>query len=106
FLSGNHREEAVLILAGSSFRRGLEQRIRISHFDILPTVLHLLGLPLARDLHGLPLLPYLTDTPLAGLGPVRYVPTFESAVEAEAAQTESQHDEEIRQELRSLGYIE
>lgn len=104
-LSGNHRSEAVLILGGAPFRSGVEQRVRISHYDVLPTLMHLLELPLARDFHGLPLLPYLTDEALLRLGPVRYRDRDVDATRAGALE-ESPHDEEIRQELRSLGYIE
>lgn len=106
FLSGNHRDTGVLLLSGSGVRRSVPQTRRITHYDILPTMLWLTGKPQAEDLHGRPLLEYLTDRFRAS-GELEPVPTY-SEIERIRGDAEAprEEDEKILDELRSLGYIE
>jgi predicted AlkP superfamily phosphohydrolase/phosphomutase len=104
FLSGNHREQGVLVLSGPAVRKGVVQRERITHYDILPTMLLALDLPLALDHHGHPLLPYFTDGFLEERT-ISYVETYSDGSADETSVELSEHDEEILDELRSLGYV-
>lgn len=105
FLSGNHRPESVLILSGPQIADGIEQAGRITHLDILPTVLFALDLPMARDLEGHPLLQYFESSFLAErqLSVVDRYP-FRGRPEDEVKGSEE--DEQILKELRSLGYLD
>jgi predicted AlkP superfamily phosphohydrolase/phosphomutase len=103
FLSGNHRFVGTLILSGPRIRRGLPQRSRITHYDILPTLLFALDLPQARDLSGTPLLHYFADQPAREIA---FVDTFDTEPMENEGVRRSRHDEEILEELRSLGYID
>jgi hypothetical protein len=105
FLSGNHRPSGVLILSGPQIVDGQVQTHRITHYDILPTMLFALGLPIARNLEGQPLLHYFEDSFLAGR-PASFVPRFPYGAEPEEEAPGSAQDDEILDELRSLGYID
>jgi arylsulfatase A-like enzyme len=104
YLSGNHRDQGVLILSGPNVRRGFEQPEPITHFDILPTVLFALGLPLAEDMPGRPLLPYFEEDARASWGLRQVASHATGGVHGEPVMT-SDHDEQIMDELRSLGYV-
>lgn len=105
FISGNHRPDGVLILSGPQIVDGLPQTHQITHYDILPTILYALDAPLARDLQGQPLLQYFEDSFLGGRR-ISFVPTYRFGNQPKEGGTESGQDEEILDELRSLGYID
>jgi predicted AlkP superfamily phosphohydrolase/phosphomutase len=105
FLSGNHRFKGSLIVSGPQIRQGMEQHRQITHFDILPTVLWALGLPLARDHQGYPLLQFFTDQFIAQQR-ISFVDTYIESGAVTRDVERSEHDEEILEELKSLGYIE
>jgi Type I phosphodiesterase / nucleotide pyrophosphatase len=75
----------------------------VSERDIAPTVLHLVGLPVSRELTG-----QVLEAALAAdfrtQHPVRYVPSFGPRARGRAR--ESRFDEQMLEELRSLGYVQ
>lgn len=72
--------------------------------DVAPTILHALGLPLARDLRGSPMLDVF-NREFAGRYPVRSVETYGAAA-AKAKRGRGQPlDQEMIDRLRSLGYV-
>ncbi len=104
--SGVHHLDGVLVAAGGPVRPGV--RLEATLYDIAPTVLALLGLPVPEDLPGRVLEEMLEPGFLARF-PVGRVPTYEGLVErlpAAAAATESGQDAETLEMLRSLGYIQ
>jgi len=105
FLSGNHRFVGSLILSGPQVINGTEQRGQITHYDILPTLLYALDLPLARDFHGSPLLSYF-DQSFIESRTLKFVNSYDDDSVAPDGVTRSEHDDEILDELRSLGYID
>jgi len=79
-----------------------------SVFDVTPTLLALYGLPVARDMDGFVLEDLIDDERLEAT-PVEYIDTYEinSRFTGDVSvTTESAVDEEIKERLRSLGYIE
>ncbi len=100
-----HRQTGVLIAAGPGIDPSNET-LDASVFDITPTVLALLGEPVARDLDGFVLTEILDDD-FEAANPVTYVDTYERepAASGEAPETE-EVDDAIRERLRSLGYIQ
>lgn len=104
FLSGNHRSQGVLILSGPQVRKGRPPPSRITHFEILPTLYHALGVPIPRDLEGYPLLPFFTDEHLAATE-LSYVDAHDWTPTLDPEALESSHDEELIEDLRSLGYV-
>jgi predicted AlkP superfamily phosphohydrolase/phosphomutase len=101
--SGNHRMDGFLLAAGPPFRAGAEGA-QVRALDLAPTVLHLLGAPVAADLEGT-IAVDLLDPAWAERHPVRYVRTWgRREVEGDVLPTEA--DERIREELQALGYIQ
>lgn len=104
-----HREDGVLVLAGPGVRRG-ENLERAHVQDVMPTLLAMAGVPLARDLDGHllgeafePNLQKWFDTLLT-----HSVETYEGLVPRSGARTEVDDavNEAMLEQLRSLGYIE
>lgn len=106
FLSGNHREFGVLILSGTGAQRGVTQTHQITHFDVLPTLLWIAGQPQARDFKGRPLTEYLTDLFSASASIPEIASYRDIVVQGEDEIGVAEEDEQILNELRSLGYIE
>ena len=112
-LSGTHETEAALygifVASGGPIRRG--KRVEsVTILDIAPTVLHLLGLPVPETLEGRVLVD-IFEPQWAAVHPVRTVPTYGChpvtlSSQAVSAGPESPVDEELRKQLRALGYIE
>jgi len=116
-----HRKFGIIILNGAPFRRHHELQ-EASVLDITPTILALLGLPVAEDMDGRPILDAF-DPSFLEAHAIRYVPTYETGVTASnpagapvsgagstaaggaAASLDPQGDRELKQKLESLGYL-
>jgi len=101
----DHMLDGVVILNGPHIKPGT--RLSSSQlYDIMPTVLYALDLPVAKDLKGKVLTEALNDGVLAA-APVRYVATFETSpmVRAESVVQSPEATEGLEKMLRSLGYI-
>jgi predicted AlkP superfamily phosphohydrolase/phosphomutase len=100
-----HREEGVVFVMGPGIAGGLEVA-DATVLDIGPTVLALLGLPVGRDMDGR-VLTEIMKPELLELRPVVEIDTYESGEATEGQEPiPSPIDDEIREQLRSLGYIE
>ena len=103
-VSGDHRPEGIMILAGNHVRHGVGER-KASILDITPTVLYLLGLPIGKDMEGRVLEEAIDPTFLATTPP-RAIPTHEVRPDRKpetAVPTDA--DERIKDRLKSLGYL-
>ncbi len=79
----------------------------VTLFDIAPTILHLLGLPVPEDMPGKVLEAALTPEFVAA-HPVTRVPSYEGLegpATAAGAQTDEATERQIKEQLRALGYI-
>ena len=100
-----HGPIGILAAAGPGISRGAEVG-DASVLDITPTLLALIGEPVGRDMDGFVLEDLLSESFLARK-PVSYVETYETGLTRESTEPmQSPIDEEIREQLRSLGYIE
>jgi tetratricopeptide (TPR) repeat protein len=103
-----HREEGIFILSGPTARAGQRLRAPATLFDVAPTLLYLLGLPVAEDMPGRVLLEAI-DPGFARGHPARRIPSYEplgSRPEITAAGTGAEEAErELLASLRALGYI-
>ncbi|MFH1865814.1 MAG: alkaline phosphatase family protein [Candidatus Eisenbacteria bacterium] len=101
-----HRDVGMLAARGPGIRKGAVLT-SASVLDLTPTVLALLGEPVGRDMDGF-VLTELIDEQFLADRPVTYIETYEK--EGEPGQSEepieSELDDAIKEELRSLGYIE
>jgi len=104
----DHHEEprvphGVIFLRGPHIKKGYQ--IEKAHvYDILPTLLYLLDLPVAEDMDG----QVLTEAFEEGFrrkNPVKTVATYEGKTPAEKVTRDRTLDKRLLEELRALGYI-
>jgi len=99
--SGMHHEEGVLIAAGGPVKRGAVVRANLA--DVTPTILHLLGLPVGRDMKGRVLEELLEESFLTE-HPVRTIDSYEGRIERRVP-VASSDERALREELEALGYV-
>ena len=101
-----HREDGIIFISGPGIKRG-GSIAGASVLDVTPTVLALAGLPVARDMDGRPLTEIMSSTFLERY-PVVYIDSYEvgDAPDGDLTPIESPVDDEIKEMLRSLGYID
>jgi hypothetical protein len=75
--------DGVLLVAGAGIRPGATPA-RASVLDVAPTLLYLLGLPVARDMEGR-VLTEILEPAFARENPVTFIPSYESLAVAPAA---------------------
>ncbi|OGL42543.1 MAG: hypothetical protein A2161_20520 [Candidatus Schekmanbacteria bacterium RBG_13_48_7] len=95
----------ILICSGRPFiqRKNFEG---YSVFDIVPTILYLLDLPVAKDMAGIPMIKGMEPNIEKNI-PVKYLPTYETE-ESQNKKVEpisSDVDSKIMDQLKKLGYI-
>jgi len=98
-----HRPYGVLAVRGPHIKRG-EQVYGASLLDVTPTILAMLGQPVAEDMDGSPLLPMYERA-----AAVRTVATYEAPGEehdAPAAEEDPWAVREMMVQLSQLGYVE
>jgi hypothetical protein len=102
-IEGGHTLDGILLATGPDVRRAEVQGASL--VDIMPSVLHLLGLEIPPDVDGQVLTQMLTPEYMLE-HPVRMgeMPARRESVEVEGAYT-SEQEEEIRKQLRQLGYL-
>jgi predicted AlkP superfamily phosphohydrolase/phosphomutase len=102
-LSGDHRKEGVILAAGGPIRKG----VRVdgaSIVDVTPTLLYLLGLPVGADMDG-KVIEALFDSPLPR--PIERIATYEKGEKKQASTPiASPIDDQIRDQLKALGYLQ
>ncbi len=108
-LSGAHRIDGFFIASGPGIRSGKGgDGIEVEGatiYDIAPTVLFALGLPVGKDMDGR-VLKQIFEEPIAGRD-VASIDTWDTAPAAGGAEAEvpSEVDEKVLEHLKSLGYI-
>ena len=103
-----HRLHGVMIMWGPHIKRGFRLE-GASVLDVTPTVLALMGLPVARDMDGRPLTEAFNEVFLSG-HPVDEIESYEPLLaeargRRQAGPAESPVDEEMLEKLRALGYL-
>ena len=93
--------EGLLVLAGAEVAGG--DLGSVSERDVAPTVLHLLGLPKSRELDGQVLEAALSES-FRAAHPVRSVDSY--GRRPTSRPSESAFDQDVLEQLKSLGYIQ
>ena len=96
--------DGFFVLAGGPASSSPE-RSAIHIYDVAPTVLALLGLPVGEDMDGR-VAKELFDPSFWESHPVRTIPTYEGGESREAEPDHLQVDEESMDLLRALGYVQ
>jgi predicted AlkP superfamily phosphohydrolase/phosphomutase len=103
-LEGTHAggDDGIFIASGKGVREG-KSIGNVNLCDIVPTILALMGLPVARDMDGGPVSEMFDgDVP-----PVTYTDSYEGKTNViSGVQKELDEDQVLLQRLRDLGYIE
>ena len=103
-----HKLDGILFLQGP----GVKQGVTISGatvLDITPTILALFGLPTAADMDGRPIEDALKPALMKRISREKGLKTYETAASARREGEQpiaSPVDQELRERLRSLGYIQ
>jgi hypothetical protein len=101
--TGIHHRNGLFLAAGGPIRGNV--RLKAELADLTPTILALLGLPLARDLPGRILEEVLEEDFLQRF-PVRYVDSYDPLVQRAKLAPDATLDESLQlEQLRALGYI-
>ncbi len=99
-----HKVNGVIIMAGNHVGKG--EITGASVYDVAPTVLALMGLPPAEDMRGKVLWSAL-DATIPHDRFQHRIPTYETGDrEGKQSPVQSPVDEELKERLRSLGYID
>ncbi len=99
--AARHELEGVYAVSGPGFRRGVRGP-ELSVFDVAPLLLHLYGLPAARDMRGRVPVELLDPPPAAE--PARIDSYGRRATSGSSR--ESAADADIVEQLKALGYIQ
>ncbi|NNE07134.1 MAG: hypothetical protein HKN20_01100 [Gemmatimonadetes bacterium] len=104
-VSGKHSKQdpGILILKGPGIEPGEVRDADV--YDIAPTILALLGLPVPDDMAGRALEEVMTPSFLAAK-PVLRSGTYEGASPRGSRAIATEHDDEMKERLRALGYID
>ena len=105
----DHEPEGIFLAAGPGIRRGARVE-GASVLDLTPTLLHYLGLPVAKDMDG-KVLTEIFEPGFSGKHPIQYVVSYESeAPEAPGTEeAESYGEAELAENLaglEALGYVQ
>lgn len=99
-----HTLNGILAAWGGPIRPGFRVT-EAGVLDVAPTVLALLGLPLARDMDGR-VLAEMIESRFLHQNPIREIATYETEQWSEQSAIESPYDEEVLNRLRALGYLD
>jgi hypothetical protein len=104
--SGIHRDIGVLVAAGPAIPAARAIG-RVDIFDVTPTILYLLGVPVPDDMDGRVLVE-LFDPAFVQANPVRMAPSSPTQKGSPGSPSAFEEDEErlIRERLEGLGYID
>jgi len=101
---GGHRREGIMVLAGPGIKRG--QRLEQAQIvDVTPTLLRVLGLPIADDLDGEVLTAALEEDDPARRACASQPLPDPSAGEGEGLEYSAREQQAIEEQLRRRGYL-
>ena len=101
-----HELDGVVFLKGPNVKKGVSVT-GATVLDITPTVLTLFGLPPAQDMDGRPIEDALTTATMKKIARDTRLKTYETGrKQGDGQPITSPVDDELRERLRSLGYIQ
>ena len=96
--------EGIFLMAGGPTLVGVP-RGRMHIYDVAPTILALLGLPVPLDMDGR-VAEEFVDPAFWAAHPIQFIPTYESHSNSKPDGVEFELDEEDVEQLKALGYLE
>jgi predicted AlkP superfamily phosphohydrolase/phosphomutase len=105
--SGGHSLHGIFAAAGEGIKPGRVSDSKVA--DVTPTLLHMMGLPVGKDMDGSVIKEMFTEEYLKD-NPIRYVESHDAIGEGLAQKEEergaSTVNDEVKAKLRALGYID
>ena len=98
------KPHGLFILCGQHIKRGLRIE-NASLYDITPTILYLSGLPVSKEMDGLVLKECVEEKFLQN-HPIRFIESYGFPLRHKEPDTHDVSEEEIKERLRALGYID
>lgn len=93
----------IILITGPHIKNGYH--IQCAHvYDILPTILYLFDLPIAKDMDG-KVLTEVFQKKFLKKRPIRYIDSYEEETQLKEVNRDRKLDERALEELRALGYI-
>ncbi|MBD3169029.1 MAG: hypothetical protein GF307_06065 [candidate division Zixibacteria bacterium] len=102
-ISGWHEQYGIILAKGPAFKRGYRYD-EGTVLDITPTTLYLMGLPVAEDMDGRVMQGMFAEDFLEN-HKITYIPTYEDSLSRQNAVNLVEGEEELKEKLRALGYI-
>lgn len=102
-VTGIHHKEGIFIAWGPMIKKGV-RAVDAAVFDITPTVLTLMGFPVAKDMDGRVIKEILNEKALL-MNPVKYIDTYEDNDRLKTEEVEKINIEKVKERLSSLGYL-
>jgi predicted AlkP superfamily phosphohydrolase/phosphomutase len=101
---GMHKNNGFIIAAGPGIRKQNMQKASV--LDVAPTILYVMGFPVAQDMDGT-VLKEAFDRNLLLERPIVYVDSYDKIIPAHTREiiVDKKIDEEQTEELKALGYI-
>jgi predicted AlkP superfamily phosphohydrolase/phosphomutase len=99
-----HGRYGIVGLMGKGVRPG-SPIVDADILDVTPTILYAMGVPVGRDMHGR-VLTGAFEPDFLRSNPVRFVPTYETGEREAGKPIASPVDDEIKEKLRAVGYIQ
>lgn len=104
-ISGYHPNapDGIVIVSGKNIRP--TRLDNVSVLDIAPTILHLMGLPVSRQMDGR-VVTEMMDEAFVSMHPVREIDSYGTRSVGNAKPLAARRREEIEQRLKALGYLD
>jgi predicted AlkP superfamily phosphohydrolase/phosphomutase len=99
-----HGQYGIVGLMGKGIRPG-SHIVDAGILDITPTILYALGMPVGRDMHGR-VLTGAFESDFLRNNPVQFIPTYETGEHETQDPIASPVDDQIKEKLRAVGYIQ
>lgn len=106
-VSGGHdKYDGVIIIAGRNIKKGVGIT-DATLLDITPTILYLMGLPVAKDMDG-KVLTQAIEPSFLEKNPIRYIDSYDKKETIQIPKKEeiTPYDKELLEKLKALGYIQ
>ncbi len=103
-MRGHHTNNGVFMISGPGIKRNVRSSKPINLTDIVPTMLYIMGLPVAKNMDGDVCVEAFEDEFLEK-NKIQYIRSYGKRRDVSKAPSRSRFDEEILERLKSLGYI-
>ncbi|MFC1474682.1 alkaline phosphatase family protein, partial [bacterium] len=106
YISGGHSEKGIIMMAGGPVKKGFRMP-DVSHYEIAPTILYLLGMPVPEDMKG-KIMTDALDPEFVERFPPEFVKTYKSHIrdKIEYRKRDTRIENKEMEGLKNLGYID